>query len=115
MRAQRTTDLADTTAAGLTQSRLARRPRCEKLEKLLLQDTFDETANVVFQLDAILVVQIDHVAGGVILQMDAILHMSRQQGMVKRVFGGEERRGHVEIAVFRPVLLQVRIVDQFRG
>jgi hypothetical protein len=71
----------------------------------------DQACNIVLELRQFLRVQIDHVAGIVILERNVAAKRSWQVQMVHREFGSEEWGGHVEQSIFR-LHLQPRVTDQ---
>jgi hypothetical protein len=55
---------------------------------------------VVVEADAILVVEVHHVASVVVVEFDVLLQFSGQAEVLHCEFGGEERSSHVVVAVF---------------
>ena len=66
--------------------------------------------DVVVQVDAILVVQIHHVARAVVVERDVLLQVGRQAEVRHRELRGEKRRREIVVAVF-DLHEQLRIRD----
>src|SRR5262245_47379193 len=70
----------------------------------------DKLSNVIVQRDAILIPQIHHVPGVVVIQLYVFLQFGRQPEVRHGEFGCEKRRRHVEVPVFH-LHQQFRIGD----
>src|SRR5580700_3155500 len=67
---------------------------------LVLRGGLDEGGHVGFQLGQVFVVQIHHVSGVVVLQVDVFLEFFGQAEVLHGVFGGNERSGQIVQTVF---------------
>ena len=70
-------------------------------ERLQLGRGIDQAGDIVLELRQFLFIEVDHVAGFVILEIDLAAEICGQMQMIHGEFRGEKRRGQIEPSIFR--------------